>query len=340
MDGTDNDIITDLTLRDLRSINYTIKTKEIQELEHKVTYWLSTTACGAIVYGRARIGKTRAMQKIADDLRERYGDEFPVIRWDITDHTINEKNFYTSLLMAMGIVNIPDRKTALALKEQALNELAMAAYKTPLKQVVLMLDEAWKLSEKDFSWLMDLYNILSRKDILLTCFLFGTRELKDFKSELKNSGKDQIIGRFMVNEFQFYGMKEQKELMLCLFDLDNKKVSTTDGGEDILVSDYFFPNRGDWKFIKLTELYWRAFMTLRAEYGIVADDIPMKYFIDSFILLLQKYGKNSENPIAFPTYDEILECIRESGYGESDDEYENSRERTTKRSRRSNHRRY
>jgi hypothetical protein len=60
----------------------------------------------------------------------------------------------------------------------------------------------------------------------------------------------------------------------------------------------------------------------------------MKYFIDSFIFLLRKYGNFSKNSIVFPTYEELLNCIEESGYGESDDEYELSKTRTSARKRR------
>ena len=318
-------LTSELTLRGISSPGFIIKTKEIRELEERLLSCLSTTACGAIIYGRPRIGKTRAMMSVAEGIRAKYGDGFPVVMWDITDHAITEKNFYTSLLMAMGIGHVPGRPTALALKERVLNELAIAAYRMPFKKAVIMLDEAWKLSEKDFSWLMDLYNILSRKDILLTCFLFGTRELKDAKEQFKKLGKDQIVGRFMVNEFQFHGMREAEELKLCLMAMDRMTVQTQEGATSVPVSDAYFPNREGAEFFGLGDDYWKAFMQAREDFRLKSADVPMKYFIDSFILLLQDCGACGENPAAFPGYGDIYSCIRKSGYGESDDEYENSK---------------
>ena len=94
--------------------------------------------------------------------------------------------------MAMGI-SCPKRDTALLLKERVLNELILRACETPYRRVVLFLDEAWKFQEKDFSWLMDLYNNLNQKDIQLAAFLFGTRELKELKTEFKRRGKDHSL---------------------------------------------------------------------------------------------------------------------------------------------------
>ncbi|MCR4657824.1 MAG: ATP-binding protein [Lachnospiraceae bacterium] len=321
-----SEVTSELTLRAISSADFIIRTKAIRSLEEQMMMWLSISACGAIIYGRARIGKTRAMLSVASDIRNRYGAGFPVIIWEITDHAVTEKHFYTSLLMAMGIEGIPRSQTALALKQRVLNELVMAACQTPFRRAVLMLDEAWKFTEKDFSWLMDLYNILSRKDVLLTCFLFGTRELKDIKTGFKRLGKDQIVGRFMINEFQFYGMKEPEELMLCMLDFDKATVTVECGGHSsVPIIDYYFPDRGDRTFYGIGGEYWEAFMHIRSEYGIKAEDIPMKYLIDSFILILRRHGRFGEDKVCFPGAREIERCIRDSGYGESDDEYELSK---------------
>ena len=48
----------------------------------------------------------------------------------------------------------------------------------------------------------------------------------------------------------------------------------------------------------------------------------MKYFIDSFIICLDMYGALSFDPVCFPGIGELMESIKLSGYGESDDEYE------------------
>lgn len=312
-------------LRSISSCNFIIETKAIDDLETFLKNWVSFGACGGIVYGRARIGKTRAMLHAEKSFKEIYGNDFPVIIWDITDHPSTERNFYASLLMAMGLTSPNKGATALILKERVLNALYIMAAETPFKRVVLFLDEAWKFDEKDFSWLMDLYNILNHKDIQLITFLFGTQELLDLRKSFKVAGKDQIIGRFMINEYHFYGIKSREELGLCLANMDLLKVPAMSGEEyaDMPISQFYFPDAfrdGKASFYSLSNAYWTEFQIIRDQKGIYADDIPMKYFIDSFLICLKKYGDCGTNKVYFPTAKELYDSIIMSGFGESDDE--------------------
>lgn len=168
------DELSGITLRYISSVRFVIATRSILELERKVYTWLKIGITGACIWGRARIGKSYAVQYIAKSIQQKFGGNFPVIIWNITDHPATEKNFYASLLMAMGL-SCPKRDTALFLKERVLNELIIRASDTPYREVVIFIDEAWKLNEADFSWLMDLYNNLKCKDIHIVSFLFGTR---------------------------------------------------------------------------------------------------------------------------------------------------------------------
>ena len=62
-------------------------------------------------------------------MQERYGKDFPVIMWDVTDHAVTQKNFYYTLLTAMGVPH-KNSSTALTLRERTLNELVLRANET------------------------------------------------------------------------------------------------------------------------------------------------------------------------------------------------------------------
>ena len=290
------------------------------DLKQNIELWLMLGSCGAMVYGRPRVGKTFCISYLVKYLVEDLKNEEAVVVWNVTDHPDTEKNFYSSLLMAMGL-SVRPRQTALLLKEQVLNELTIRASETNQRRVVLFLDEASLFHEKDFSWLMDLYNNLMLKDIQLTSFLFGTRELKDLKTSLKKRSKDQIIGRFMVHENQYFGIRNIEELNFCLISLEQKHVRGV-AGEPLKesFSEFFFPNGGS--FSDIAEDFWEAFQKIREKHDIVAEDIPMKYFMDSFSLCLALYGRGGIKETAFPTRNNLVECVELSGYRESDDEYE------------------
>ena len=83
---------------------------------------------------------------------------------DAYDHVPTDKSFYASIINAMDIGEIKTRtETALNLKERVINYMRIRASATPLKRIVFMIDEAWKLAAKEFDWLMDLYNTLQNK---------------------------------------------------------------------------------------------------------------------------------------------------------------------------------
>lgn len=118
--GESVDEISSITLRYISSVRFVIPTKSILELERKIYTWLKIGTTGACIWGRARIGKSYSVQYIAKSIQQKLGENFPVVIWNITDHPATERNFYASLLMAMGLA-CPKRDTALFLKERVLN---------------------------------------------------------------------------------------------------------------------------------------------------------------------------------------------------------------------------
>lgn len=327
--GDSYENISNMTLRYISSINFIIPTKNILELEKIIYTWVRIGATGACIWGRPRLGKTYAVQYITDGIHKKFGDNFPVLIWNITDHADTERNFYASILLALGYsINLAYKmNTALVLKEKLLNILETMACDTPHRKIIFMIDEAWKLCDKDFSWLMDLYNNLNNKDVQLVCFLFGTRELKDLKNEFKLSGKDQIVGRFMIYEKQFMGINNKSELAFCLAAFDSLHMVNSNRLElQETIKEYYFPNaHKNQRFFNLADDYWNAFQSVKAKYNIMAEDIPMKYLIDSFNICLDLFGIDSITPVVFPTLEELIESIEFSGYGESDDEYEHKK---------------
>ena len=143
-------VINALTLQKLKSNDFIIQTKAIKELDQKLEDLLARGACGAIVVSRTRVGKTCGAIYVKNCFQEYYGKDFPVIMWDVTDHAVTQKNFYSTLLTAMGVPH-KTNSTALTLRERTLNELVLRANNTIFHKVVIMIDEAWRFAENDFS---------------------------------------------------------------------------------------------------------------------------------------------------------------------------------------------
>ena len=140
------------------SNEFNITTPAIMELQGQVLRWVSDGVPGAIIYGRPRIGKTRAILYIANVLRSKYGRELPIYVLNATEHVPKDKFFYSELLKVVGHPEF-DKGTVSMLKERLLNSLFASACNTKYRKIILFIDEAYNFSEKDFKWLMDVYNL-------------------------------------------------------------------------------------------------------------------------------------------------------------------------------------
>jgi len=181
------------------SIDFTVPTIAILDLAKAVDSWIIGGDCGAIVYGRPRVGKTRAIHYISKDLKRKYGKDLPVYVLNMTDHKPSEKYFYSELLKTVGHSEAY-KGTASMMKERLLNALISDSRETRYRRVVLFIDEAFLLTEKDFIWLMDPHNNLDMRNVHLTALMFGTNELKGIKNAYCRAKRFQIVDRFMVEE--------------------------------------------------------------------------------------------------------------------------------------------
>lgn len=81
--------------------------------------------------------------------------------------------------------------------------------------------DAQRLVELQYNVLMDIYNYLKDVGISMTAILVGQEELKHVRSSFIQSKMGQIVGRFMVHEHKFSGVKTLNELETCLKGYDS-----------------------------------------------------------------------------------------------------------------------
>ena len=191
-----------------------------------------------------------------------------------------------------------------------------------MRKAVLFLDEAYKLDNKEYYWLMDLYNVLNSKyHVILSVFMFGTpREMHAVRDSFEAGKQTQIVERFMINEYAFKGVRSPDELLLCLNTLDSVKVqSSNQEYSDMTLAEFFFPTAYQEKrarFIDLAADFWESFVKLKD--GNLRTGIPMHYFMQAFILCLSWYGSASEKHY-FITRKDIENAVEGTGYGRTDD---------------------
>ena len=317
------------TLSYLESSHFQIPTSSIYELMDQLDIWILSGVCGGMVCGRSRVGKSSAIEYAIHSIHEKYGDAFPVILWSLNEHIANtkDKTFYAGILDAMGInIDFKMNVTAHQLKIKVINYIAVMASGTPYRKAVLFIDEAYKLDNKEYYWLMDLYNQLRAKHhVTLMVFMFGTpREMHAVRDAFSADRQVQIVERFLINEHSFKGIRSLKELSFCLASLDRVEVSTmSQRYKGQTLSQFFFPEayaQDAACFFDLASEYWEAFVKVKSAAGISSRDIPMHYFMQSFILCLTLFGTGSREKTYFMTGKHIEEAIERTGYGRTADE--------------------
>jgi len=296
----------------LSSIDFTIPTLAILDLAAAVDTWIIDGDCGAIIYGRPRVGKTRAIHYISKELKKKYGKNLPVYVLNMTDHKPSAKYFYSELLKAIGH-DEAHKGTASMMKERLINALMLGSRETHYRRIVLFIDEAFLLTEKDFIWLMDLYNNLDMCNVHLTVLMFGTNELKSIKSAYCRARRYQIVDRFMVEEYEYKGVASAKGALACLHSMDVGLSSYP--GKPIL-TQMFFPNAfaDKERLAACANVLWDVFLDLsQEESNMPLIDIPMKYFMKAIVYCLKTYGIYGKG-IYFPDKTAWADSVSNSGF--------------------------
>ena len=294
------------------SNDFNITTSAILGLKANVLKWVSDGTPGAIIYGRPRIGKTRAIIYIANILKSTYGRELPVYVFNATEHIPKDKFFYSEFLKVVGHPEF-DKGTVSMLKERLINTLLTVAFSTKHRKIILFIDEAYNFSEKDFKWLMDIYNNLNLKNVHLYVFLVGTEELVARKQALIMANQHQIVGRFMVEECHFCGIQSVKDMAICMVNYD-QKLDVLD--ERVSLTETFFPEAyKDGKRIHhCADELMEEYLSVMKEIGIPsASEIPMMYFVQTIKNCLNIYGIYGKK-MYFPDKNAWRESILEAGY--------------------------
>lgn len=289
--------------------DYYIQTSTIDNLLNEVTNWIDSRNPGGIIYGRARIGKTRAIHNLTIQLKQIYGNDLPIFNVLMSEHKFSEKYFYLEMLKDIGHTLAKSSRPASDLKTNLVNHLISEAKSNSAGQVIIFIDEANFMSMDDFNYLIDIYNRLERAQVRMTVLLVGTKELISLKTALMQMNKQQIIERFMVREFHFRGIRTVKELQICLASYDYSEYPENTGWS---FTKYFFAEAySDGKM--LYSMSEEIFSYFKEVLGTSSMEIPMQYVTSTIENCFRRFGCDGSN-VYFPSKEEWIHAINDSGY--------------------------
>ncbi len=199
----------------IESTRYILETPAATSLYSTVDQWVRNRVPGGIVYGRPRRGKSKAVELLEEEFRQRFPG-MPVVVLPAFDHDIpKEEAFLERLLSEAGHAFVT--AGSLDAKIHRLAEfLAQSAEQSRQGRAVIIIDEAQTLGERHYKTLISIHNQLDRRRVNLIVILVGQHQLLDIRASYIAAEKHQIVGRFMIQVMEFHGIRNVAELESCL----------------------------------------------------------------------------------------------------------------------------
>ncbi|MGT2493936.1 hypothetical protein ACU4GD_34195 [Cupriavidus basilensis] len=105
--------------------------------------------------------------------------------------------------------------------------------------MVLLCDEAQRLSKHALEWLRDVHDQLACHGVRLITFLVGQPQLMEHKAQYQLAGDEQIVARFMIEQLHFRGIADAVEAATCLASYDLSRYPEDTGDT---FTAFFYPD--------------------------------------------------------------------------------------------------
>lgn len=256
---------------------------------------------------------------VIEILREDFGDEVAIEKTIVESHKQSQqKSFYSEMCECFGI-DVPNKNITGSQLRSLIIEYLMRAARSHSNRVLLIVDEASLMLDFDYHYLMDIYNRLEYFGVSLICILVGTEHMAEQKKHFRNIGENQIIGRFMVNEFVFRpvaGINEIREVLRG-FDRDimYKDVPLT---YDMFPVNYSNGKRLAQEAENIAEAIKKIVFDVGKGKVKMSNplSIQMQYLIMAIELVMRQHGKYGKGE-TWPCKDDWINALNMVGFKEA-----------------------
>ncbi|UCV05661.1 ATP-binding protein [Dechloromonas denitrificans] len=207
---------------------YAVYTPPMDAMIGTIGNWIDQRVTGGYIYGPSRFGKSRTVKWfIRTELEARFKEKLPLIVWIRKDtQVMGEAEFWNMLLLAAKFEFIdplkPKKKSvARFLFSEHLQTLARSSRRN---YVVLIIDEAQRVSTNELTWLMGVQNELDDQGIRMTTVQVGSHVLGYVPDYLARTGYAHVTARFFAQDAAFHGIRSVDELKYVLngYDIDSE----------------------------------------------------------------------------------------------------------------------
>ncbi|MGX4644212.1 ATP-binding protein [Massilia sp. SYSU DXS3249] len=219
----------------------------------------------------SRFGKTFAISVLADQLAAGF-PAVPVLCVNAKGHArYTEATFYSELLE--GCTRTPasgGNSKAGLLRSKLIRFLWTLAESRGSDRIVLFVDEAQNWNESELTALRDISNDLALfARVLLLVHSFGAPSMVNLRSALLQAGRTDLVGRFMVRQYEFQGIGSVSDLIEILKCYDDATISEYPASSGVSYSAFFMPLafRDNWRLEKDAGLIWECFQKAARAHG-------------------------------------------------------------------------
>lgn len=207
---------------------YAVYTPPMEAMIVTIGNWIDQRVTGGYIFGPSRFGKSRTVKWfVRTELEARFKGKLPLIVWIRKDtQSMGEAEFWNMLLLAAKYEFIdplrPKKKSvARYLFSQHLQTLARLSR---CNYVVLIIDEAQRVSTNELTWLMGVQNELDDEGIRMTTVQVGSHALGYVPDYMARTGYAHVTARFFAQDAAFHGIRSAEELKYVLngYDVDSE----------------------------------------------------------------------------------------------------------------------
>jgi len=202
--------------------NAIITTEPINELYQIVRLLILVRETGCCFTAHSGVGKTRALIKIQQALREQL-PEIVVIRHNTWNQQVSSiRAFYKHFLTAVGHPEL--RGETFDLRHRLICRLIDMARSSRAPIVVLLIDEANAMRLEDFLFLKDVYNELDKEGVQLITVMMGQDpDFAEVLGILRSRKRLDLISRFARRVVPFRTCSTQKDIRFLLSHYDTAR---------------------------------------------------------------------------------------------------------------------
>ncbi len=295
--------------------DYQIPTNEIVKVLSAVRRWIQLRITGATIFGRPRLGKTWMIKYLIKNIPQFFDEQLPMYHIiNVHSRIAKEEEFLETILSDMGHDFALTGKIG-SKRQRLVNFLANQGRQNHRRIVILFIDEAQCLEQQHYEWLMDYYNKLDKQNVTLILFLVGQEQLNSQKTIFSRENSDQIIQRFMIEEYKFSGIRSVEDIKVCLRCYDNG--SEYPQGSGWSFTRFYFPEAfatGE-RLENFAKDIFEIFSGLRQKYNIKGTiEIPMQHMVKTIKIIFLDYGKDSPNYCQWINKQHWMKAILKTNY--------------------------